>query len=691
MSNSDRPKPGPPKHVTVAVNAMAETSIESQDNVLASEMYKAESRLASFAKLTADWQTHQKSYLDNFIDFVLGAIAALDLQSATPAQLTEAVAKTYGLHFPETVVHQIARRAAKRGELRNIGSGQYVANEDVLAKARSHSSTVQVLEREQAKIARDFSAWAKQLHGVDVDSSHASQWLLTYVETYYGTLMSASTGRGSIRKLPAVDPDDQTRMVAAFITQLAESEPQGFQYLLNIARGSMLAASLFSPGVPLEERAFKDTTVLLDTRILLRLLGYEGDPARSATIDYLALAAAQGAALGCFDFTLGETRSILQSAELAAQHGKLWSWGPGSVGSYFFNNGLSVGDITLAIGRLRETIERAGIEIVDSPSYQNVQHVVDEDEVANQIRQLSLNYSERALVHDVKALSAIVRMRDGRAKNSLEECRAVFVTTNSNVLRASRRVEDMRAEPWFVAILDTDLATLTWIKTPPSAPDLPKGSLIATCLSVLNPSELMWSKYVREFERRHDAGDISDAELLLARSMTEQSRVAISIHQIDSDEFVAASVDMTIAEARAAVAADLSQPHLERERELLDEIEEQKAARVAIENDLDLIRAEIDATRMRGVTAAHDSAKRQALLVSVMLWSVAIIFVVVIPLIPAISPPFAVVARVIGGVVALTGGAGSLIAPLRHRLFSGLLAAELRKRGLTSDDIPSGN
>lgn len=638
--------------------------------------------MASFAKLTTDWNENERSYLDNFIDFILGAMADRGLQQATPDEMSKAVEEVYGLRFPVAVTLQIARRAKRRGQLENIGNAQFVPSREALDQAILHTSTVQNFEREQVKLGKLFSEWKQEeVGGEDIAEERVLPLILDYVETYYGSLMSSHSGRGTIREGARAVPTDETRLVAAFITYISEGEPEAFDYVLNIAKGSMLSASLFTSGSPLEARPFRDTILMLDTRIILRLLGYEGELAHAAAVDYLQLAASQGAELGCFEFTIGEIRSILFSADTSARTGDLWAWKPGTVGSYFWNRDLGSGDIVLAIGRLRDDIESAGISILGSPRYDDPRYVVDEEAVEGAIKSISANYSDRALKHDVQALSAIVRMRAGRSKDSLEECRAVFVTTNSFILRASRRVQDMKMEPWFVSILDTDLASLTWIKTPLDSPDLPRGSLVATCLSVLSPSDEMWAKYVRELERRHTAGEISDAELLLARRVTEEQRVTLSIHQQETDEAVASSIDMTLAEARETFDREHSEPHREREAALLARVEAEEQDRKNLVSDLESVKAGIASNESKRRIAAEKRADKAALTFGVIAWVLSL-GVVATGILAPLPSGVAVALTLVGGLLTVTGGAGAIITPLRRKVRRFFLNSELERAGL---------
>lgn len=588
------PKPGP---LRKPAGPPANISIEPS-GVPEADLHASANRMASYAKLTIDWQTGERSHLDNFANFVFGAMASEGIREATPEKMASAVASKYGLRFPVAVTQQIARRAARQKQFERMPKGVFKIVDDALQAGLSHARMEQELQREQNKLVSIFQGWLDENNlSYPGTQDEILPMLLEYVETYFGTLLIGWAGSSYDRSLPSAQPDDNTRLTAAFIAHLDEGEPEAFKYLLNIVKGSMLSASLFSQGSDSPPGHFTSTTLVLDTRIVLRLLGCEGELSQNATSEYLEAAQRMGARLGCFDFTLSEIRKIMWSAETSARQGKLWQWTPGSTGAHFLDKGLDATDITLAIDGLEDDLVARGITVIANPSYDDRRTIVDEGAIEDLFRTLASNYKEDALRHDALALSAIIRMREGRAKPRLEDCRAVFVTTNSFVVRASRRVQDLRSEPWFVSIFDTDLASLIWVKTPLKAPDLPRGALIATCLSVLNPSEATWSRYVRELEGRHDRKEISDADLMIVRQALEARRLELSLSEMEDDSSVGARVSLSITEAREEVRREVLEPEqrktLELQRLMEREVESRKSAEIAVEN----LRSEWDLER----------------------------------------------------------------------------------------------
>src|SRR5207249_4866764 len=104
--------------------------------------------------------------------------------------------------------------------------------------------------------------------------------------------------------------------------------------------------------------------------------------------------------------------------------------------------------------------------------------------------------------HDLDSLTAIYRLRQGEFPYRLELSRAIFVTTNSSLAKASSRF--FREEYGDAAsrvphcTLDHVLAMIVWLKTPLKAPNLPRVRIIADSYAALNPPVALWKEYLDE-------------------------------------------------------------------------------------------------------------------------------------------------------------------------------------------------
>ena len=519
----------------------------------------AMNRMCGFAILTEDWHKRRRSFLDNFINFVLSVMSSQPISTLTSQDVVKSLSNTYGIQLPERIIHQILRRAQKFGYIERNNNSLFKISERGLDQIPTLSPKLQALAQEQVDLGDAFVLWANAEFSTAITTNEASEALLNYLETYYGSLLSSAKGSGSIGSLPPVEPTQLQKFSAAFVGWLSTNDPKRFEHVLNIAQGSMLAAALFSPSPIQLDSRFEDTTVLLDTKILLRALGYEGEETRIATLDYVNLLVKQGGRVAIFDFTLGETKSILSYNLQLQKSGRLWTARPGTVGAYYFSTNASAGQIDLEMAQLEVSLRKINIDIQTEVPLEEL-YVIDEQAIEEKILEYAPGYRRSGLAHDVRALAAVVRMRRGRARDSLERCRAVFVTVNSLVLRASKEVPDLHDQPWPVAMYEADVATLAWIKSSPSAPQLPRNMLVAVCLGVLRPSDTAWKGYVRELERLHDGKEISVNDLLLVRQKYEQDNMVFvqigGSHGEGSDEQIVSSIKV----ARAAVTADIEAP-----------------------------------------------------------------------------------------------------------------------------------
>lgn len=516
-------------------------------------------RMAGFAVLTVDWNQRHRSYLDNFINFVLAAMNTPSDEANTSQGITDALFESYGIHLPERVINQILKRAQKFGYVERTDGTMFRTSEKGRNQISALKPRLKNLADEQKDLALTFTNWAKDEFGYVLKGNEASEALMDYIQTYYGSLMSSARGSGSIDTFPPDEPTQLQRLSASFVSWLSKNDPQRFNYTLNIAQGNMLIAALFTPGLIQLDQPFENTTLLLDTKILFRALGYEGPEARIATLEYINLLIQQGASVAAFDFTLKEAKSVLGSALQSLKSGDLWKSRPGSVGAYYFGTNASPGQIDLDMANLETSLGKIGVNIISNPSYE-ARFVVDEQAIEDKIRSSVPLYRDSALRHDVNALSAIVRMRRGKARESFERCRAVFVTLNPHLLKVAREVQDLCSEPWYVVMYETDVATLSWIKSPPTAPQLPRNMLVATCLGILRPSKTMWVSYVHEMERTYENSTISGNELLLLRQKYEQDQLAfVSTGEPRTKKFDA-NVAASIRKAREAVTSDIEAP-----------------------------------------------------------------------------------------------------------------------------------
>lgn len=479
--------------------------------------------LTSLAILQVNWDDEHRSHLDNFIPFAVEAMRRGGLPDYSDAEVGAAIKEHFGLRLPAGVVTTVLRRV----QAQHLGSRESATGRFALdakkAAAVSISEQEQRYLRRQRNLCESLVAYAKRDHTTDWTVEQAEAALLNYVDANAVALLGTALRGDGVAK-PEEGDAFETVVVAGWIQEINRSDAERFDYVVTVVKGTMLASSLLLPNSGPMNRPFQSTSLVLDTPIVLRALGYEGDEAKQAIRETLSLAKQQNASLLVLQRSVNETRRILTS--VANGIGKA-NAAPRAVDQYVIERGLTRADLQRMIEGLDGDIQRLGISITPGPAvteYYTVDEKALEDELAKRVHK----FPDRrdALLHDLDALAAVYRIRERRAGDRLETCRAVLITTNTALVKVSKIFPDFAREDWPIAMTIDHLTTMLWVKKPIAAPDLPRHQLLANCYSALLPSNHLWQRYLETIDRLREADQLTDDQAHFLR-YSQEAHVAL--------------------------------------------------------------------------------------------------------------------------------------------------------------------
>jgi hypothetical protein len=520
-------------------------------------------RLVSLAILKANWN-QGRSYLDNFIPFVAECLRTA-AGPITVAEVQTNVRETFGISIPQHTLQTLLQRAARQGLVRRA-NGLYFPNTEKLAE--------RVLAPDQSELVRCYDTLVKQMmtfaterYGRALSSEHAIVALDGYVSAFGTSTVLKGAVADVEFDLHAGPGRENEFVVHAFVQHLSSSDPASFGYFQMIVEGSMLASVVYLPEPGSVERKFKNSTVYLDTPFLLRLLGFQGEELSAPATELVELLRDLGAVLACFDRTLSELRGVLQGAQL---------YGTGrqtAVGLHFRAQGLKRSDVDLLIAGLPESFRSRRIAVVPFPGYSE-RTSVDETSFREILEKTVRYSSDSTMQHDLDAIVAVHRLRGGGIQPILEESKAIFLTTNTNLVKASRRFFSAQYDghSWPHAITDTVLATLVWLKRPLQAPDLPRKQIMADCYAALRPPPNLWNQWLNEIEQESKKGTFTDAQLDIMRFSPEAQRALMDKTFGDPSALSANTLNEVLAVAEAQITAPVAE-ELRVERTLRAEAE----------------------------------------------------------------------------------------------------------------------
>ncbi len=538
-----------------------------------------EQTLTSLAIIKVNWD-RGRDYIENFVPFAAECLRTAPQAEVSLPNLQIAVKESFGLQIPQGALKTILGRVVRWGFAVRT-SGIYVRNEESLAKFDFSALRADALRQQEALIER-LRSFAAAQYKVEWSKEQSEYALLACLANQSAPILAAA-----IEGQPIVLPVKETKyadfVVNAFVAHALETDPEGFNYLESIVKGSMLANALLFPELGEVGRRFDRVEVYFDTTFLLRALGLSGPSPRASCQELLDLLYGLNARLRCFSHTFDEVNGVLEAALTTLRNPNPRRYTSGESIEFLVSNGYKPSDIELIIASLEQRLRTLRIELQHKPPH-NVPLGVDEAKLRKALNDAIHYQNEEALNHDVESLTAIHRLRHGRFPKKIESCDALFVTTNTPLASTSTKFfrEDYNDNAVPVCITDQTLTTLAWLKRPTKAPDLPRKRIIADCFAALNPPDKLWRSYLKEIDRLRQHNDISAEDFHLIRYSTVARRILMDVTMGDADAFAEGTPLEVLERARAAARAETEEAYsAEKENRL-------KAERAAKEAQADL-------------------------------------------------------------------------------------------------------
>lgn len=561
----------------------------------------SDARLASLAILRINWDTQQQSWIDNFVPFVTECLRVLPAQSLEVGYVQRAMRDQFGLEVPVGALWTILRRAVRRGfatqENRRFSVIPDALADDGLQRQRQDAL------RQQAALVDRLCQFASRGYRRDLAREEAEQGLLAYVEELALPLLRTMLGAAAFE--PASQDQGDRYIVSAFIADLVERDPQGFEYLETIVKGSMLASSLYLGDLGTVDQRFHRVTVYFDTPFLLNALGYAGKEIAQPALELLGLVRELGARLACFDHTVIELQGVLGGIASGLRNPRRRAVLTLSrVEEHFMREGLGPSDIEVFMNTVERDLRTLGINVCPTPQYE--EHLGVDEPALEGLLQAEVGYqNQHARQHDLDALTAVWRLRHGQAQRRLETCQAIFVTTNAPLVRAARRFFAAGCDgfTWPLAILDHDLATVAWLKRPLQAPDLPRKQIVADCYAALRPEGRLWARYLEEIEALRQRGELSNDHFVALRYSVDARRALMDATLGDPEAISGTTVQAVL----NATLDSIKSP-------LLEQLAAREAAQEATEREAQAAAGRADAAEQQATRALQQVAQTNEML-----------------------------------------------------------------------------
>ena len=470
------------------------------------------SALVGYAILRANYNAQAPNYLDNFTPFVMAAIANSGSPVAERSTVSDLIREMFGLNIPELVLPRLLRKTKKEGYTEPVGNSAIRLTAKAQNELPDLNAEVAQYRNRQAELVTLLAAFIENRFPdhITLTTRDLAAHLAEFFDKNAAPLLGASLGDGQQVTSPEVGLD---YVVASFVDHLHRTDQVRFSYVVEAAKGAMLASVLELDTSSMSE-SLNRLTLVLDSPVAMDALGYHGALPERAIRHVLQMAHEQGAKLAIFRHSISELDGILESIEASVRRGtQSRSTSRGYL--HFAESGASPADVAMLRERLEDSLAALEISVLDRPG-DYYRYGLDETKLEEMIQDRVGYLQDAARVNDVRSLSAIHRMRRGSRSHAIERCTALLISSNGNLVRGAR---DFNNGPVFpLAATVEAVASILWVRSPALATDAPREIVLASAYAGMQPSPILWRRYLEELEHLENSGTVSPDDAIILRA-----------------------------------------------------------------------------------------------------------------------------------------------------------------------------
>lgn len=282
--------------------------------------------------------------------------------------------------------------------------------------------------------------------------------------------------------------------IGLFIKKHKQQEDIIYKNLVDIIEGSLLANAIYVNIENDNKNNLENLTCYFDTPFMLRVLEFKDPKDNKSALELVELLKEQKVKIKCFKHNYDEIENILE--EFIRNYGKLQEK---TLENLVIKN-YSETELRGILTSLEELFKELNIEITDIPDYkkEEYKHVIDEKKLQENLERLYSDEKKniRIIENDVASISAIMRIRKGKEYRKMEECPAIFVTTNNDIRRETNHLlnldEIFKISP---VISDIDLTAVLWLKSLSTHKNIPELKLTENALAALKPTTSIKNRF----------------------------------------------------------------------------------------------------------------------------------------------------------------------------------------------------
>jgi len=456
---------------------------------------------------------------------IWATVSALTLLTIDETATIEVIKKSfsdfYEIDIPTETLRTVLARLKKDGSIESVKLTFSLTEDGELRKA-SLDNSVKDVRKDYQSLHENFTNYLSDEKITGITNVEIA--LLNFIDDNIGFTS----------ELIAVDSSKKTRVVPAssvakYILHIAEHEPRLFEIFQNIFFGR-LYLTLMKTRTELDSKAkFEKLTVLLDTNVMLSLLGLHDQSSETTAHELLdiLLSYKENINVGVLDITIDESISVIhahsQDKTEYVKHMKV-----DTEGFRLKLRNINKTDLALLIENFEEKVSGMGILILETKFVDQLKYEDTYSQISKLSQEIEQEKTPPALKHDALAIENVRLQRKGVRTTLLEKCKMIFVTQDRSLIAYAKQVSNINHQ-FLLAIRPVDIMSLLWVKSLGKNDHQVTGAFLRHAVMGYARERLidnaLWKDFVQKMEEALNKGAISDSDINFIMASEETERL----------------------------------------------------------------------------------------------------------------------------------------------------------------------
>jgi hypothetical protein len=491
--------------------------------------------LFGLALLSHNWNNHKKDIFDSYVPLVCQTIIDKSHNLTSREHTQDDLLENYGINISLGACESLLKRMVKNGILTKNTTNEYIIHSSPLNEAVKHSQRDD-LNRGFRVLVIEIKKYSKEVFTIDLSSEEIELGLINFFRDNDLDLLFANNDGKSV--LPNVKESRKAKyIIAKYITDSKDSNPERFQVILKLAQGYAIASLITYQDIQSYSGNLADVEIFLDAPIIFSLLALNGESNLMLARELIEVLNINRAKLRVFEINYGEVIKTIQDSIRRLNENDYVLAKSSRVLRTAVRENISSQQLQIKLNQLEEILTKYKIEKQDIPPIVEWKYQIDQNKLSKTIEELYQGnkdtdyipwWKSNQIERDVDAISGIFRIRKAQQAISLKNSKAIFLTNNDLIAFATRKYE--QAEwPYKstipACVTDIFLSTILWANYPTKNDALNITQLMSECYNIIELDNRLLNRFYDDITKMHKDNIITNEQFYLLNS----SNIAYSL------------------------------------------------------------------------------------------------------------------------------------------------------------------